>query len=112
VNGSTVQNQPAPVEQVIRELRTIRGYALKCAGALDTAGKSEAVHSLRMALCSLDDCLSELEKPEPPTSVMQPITDRSLKGLSDELAEALRPDTIADDRRDDLMADADRSEYR
>lgn len=110
---ANLQNHDAPVESATRNLRACRHYMLGCAGALDAAGEREAVHSLRLALCSLDDCLTELEAPEPPTRVLRPIADPSLRGLGDDLARSVRPrpDTIADDRRDDLMADVDHEDF-
>lgn len=90
----TVHNDTAPVDQAIRELRTIRGYALRCAGTLDSAGRAEAVHSLRLSLTALDDCLDALEAEQP---ILGHVGHRG--------------DTIADDRHDDLMMDADRSDH-
>lgn len=105
---ATVQNTNTLAEDASRNLRVCRGYMLGICGALDTDGHyGEAVHSLRLALTSLGDCLDELEKPEPPTRVL-----RSLLLTKRERESAPGQDTIADDRRDDLMADADRSEYR
>jgi hypothetical protein len=93
--SDTVPNTDTPVDSAVRNLRVCRGYMLGCASTLDAAGESEAVHSLRLSLTTLDDCLGALEPPEQPTRVIP-----------------IRGDSIADDRRDDLMADADRSEYR
>jgi hypothetical protein len=102
VNATDTVQETPPVERAEKNLRVCRGYMLAIAGVLDEAGESEAVHYLRTSLTSLDDCLDALEKPE-----------QSMQVLPSHMGDVFATrDTIADDRRDDLMADADRSEYR
>lgn len=89
---ATVPKTTATVDGALSNLRVCRGGMLSCAAALDQPETREAHHALLLSLAELDDCLAELEKPEPPTLVFSRTRD-----------------FIADDRRDDLMADADRS---
>lgn len=91
---ATVQETP-PVTRATNELRVCRGFMGGITEVLDAAGETEAAESLRLALDSLGDCIEALE-------------------LEDKLATQVIPirgDTIADDRRDDLMMDADRSDH-
>jgi hypothetical protein len=86
---------------------------LGCAGALDAAGETEAVHSLRLSLTALDDCLEALKQPEPLTRVLQPITGEGLFELGVDLARSMapRPDTVADDVRMDRQMDGDHEDF-
>lgn len=89
---ATVQETP-PATRALNELRVCRGHMLANAAVLDAAGEGDAHHSLLLSLTSLDDCIDALELEEKLATKVIPI----------------RGDTIADDRRDDLMMDAEGS---
>lgn len=50
-----------PVRDVLANLRVCRRYMVACAGTLDETEETEALHSLRLSLTTLDDCLDRLE---------------------------------------------------
>jgi hypothetical protein len=111
--ATTVPNETTPVESAVRELRVCRDYMLGIAKLLDAIPEREAHHALLLSLTSLDDCLAALEHPglfgdhRDGSSLVDPMAPTQLLGHLDDVF--VRRDTIADDRRDDLMADADRS---
>lgn len=92
--AQTVPDYTPTKEREAHELRTLRGMLLGKATILDRIEAREAVHYLRTALTSLDDCIDALEAPEQPTTNMR----------------RWEP-AIADDVRMDRLADADRSDY-
>lgn len=56
-------NLPESTRTIAAELRVCRTFLLKGCGGLDTEGRKEAVHSLRLSITALDDALDHLANP-------------------------------------------------
>lgn len=91
--SETLPTKPSTVRGALAEIRVCRGFLLGSVGTLDKARESEAVHSLRLALTALDDCIDALE-PEPHLPTTEP----------GDLIYS-RKETLADDRRMDRSMD-------
>lgn len=109
----TVNDAPAARTRVAKELRVCRSHMLASAGVLDTEGETEAVHSLRLSLTTLDDCLDALESRHtcPLCGGINGHHTACPKVLAGTSAERpYRRPTIADDVAMDRQMDADRSD--